>query len=104
MWDDGEDPFWIEGRPKPLSDNDKYWSIWSEVEPDYLKVMGIQLVRGRFFTSEDSESAPHVAGIDTDFVQNFFPWENPLGKGFVDDFVRPQNILRLARPLKQTSL
>jgi len=25
--DDGEDPFGIEGRPKPLSDNDKYLSI-----------------------------------------------------------------------------
>src|SRR6266478_6732300 len=104
MWDDGEDPFWIEGRPKPLSDNDKYWSIWSEVEPDYLKVMGIQLVRGRFFTSEDSESAPHVAVIDQDFVENFFPGEDPLGKVFVDDYVGPTRIVGVVRHVKQWGL
>src|SRR5260370_42606195 len=101
MGDGGEDPFWIEGRPKPLSDNDKYWSIWSEVEPDYLKVMGIQLVRGRFFTSEDSESAPHVAVINHDFVENFFPGGDPLGNVFVDDSNRPTTLVRWVVRVKQ---
>jgi putative ABC transport system permease protein len=104
MSDDSEDPFWIEGRPKPLSDNDKYWSIWSEVEPDYLKVMGIQLVRGRFFTSEDSESAPHVAVIDQDFAEKFFPGEDPIGKVFVDDYVGPTKIVGVVGHVKQWGL
>jgi predicted permease len=104
MWDDGEDPFWIEGRPKPLSDNDKYWSIWSEVEPDYLKVMGIQLVRGRFFTSGDSESAPRVAVIDQDFTEKFFPGEDPIGKTFVDDYVGPTKIVGVVQHVKQWGL
>jgi predicted permease len=104
MWDDGEDPFWIEGRPKPLSDNDKYWSIWSEVEPDYLKVMGIQLVRGRFFTSGDSESAPRVAVIDQDFTEKFFPGEDPIGKTFVDDYVGPTRIVGVVQHVKQWGL
>ena len=104
MWDDGEDPFWIEGRPKPLSDNDKYWSIWSEVEPDYLKVMGIQLVRGRFFTPQDSEDAPHVAVIDQDFTEKFFPGEDPIGKTFVDDYVGPTRIVGVVQHVKQWGL
>jgi predicted permease len=104
MWDDGEDPFWIEGRPKPLSDNDKYWSIWSEVEPDYLKVMGIQLVRGRFFTHEDTETAPHIAVIDQDFAEKFFPGEDPIGKTFVDDYVGPTTIVGVVRHVKQWGL
>jgi predicted permease len=104
MWDDSEDPFWIEGRPKPLSDNDKYWSIWSEVEPDYLEVMGIQLVRGRFFTAEDTESAPHVAVVDQDFAWKFFPGEDPLGKVFVDDYVGPTKIVGVVRHVKQWGL
>jgi predicted permease len=104
MWDDGEDPFWIEGRPKPVSDNDKYWSIWSEVEPDYLKVMGIQLVRGRFFAPEDTESAPHVAVIDQDFAERFFPGEDPIGKVFVDDYVGPTKIVGVVRHVKQWGL
>src|SRR5258706_1306673 len=104
MWDDGEDPFWIEGRPKPVSDNDKYWSIWSEVEPDYLKVMGIQVVRGRFFTPQDSESAPHVAVIDQDFAEKFFPGEDPIGRTFVDDYVGPTKIVGVVRHVKQWGL
>jgi predicted permease len=104
MWDDSEDPFWIEGRPKPLSDSDKNWSIWSEVEPDYLKVMGIQLVRGRFFTPEDTESAARVAVIDEDFTDKFFPGEDPVGKVFVDDYVGPMKIVGVVGHVKQWGL
>ena len=80
MWDDSEDPFWIPGRPKPQGDNDKDWSIWSEVEPDYLSVMGIPLVRGRFFTSGDTETAPRVIVVDEDFVAKYFPGKIPSEK------------------------
>jgi predicted permease len=104
MWDDSEDPFWIAGRPKPLSDNDKYWSIWSEVEPDYLKVMGIPLVRGRFFTSQDTESSPRVAVVDEDFARKFFPGEDPVGKSFVDDYVGPATIVGVVGHVKQWGL
>jgi predicted permease len=104
MGSDSEDPFWIEGRPKPLSDNDKYWSIWSEVEPDYLKVMSIPLVRGRFFTSQDSESAPRVAVVDEDFADKFFPGEDPIGKFFVDDYVGPTRIVGVVGHVKQWGL
>lgn len=104
MGSDSEDPFWIEGRPKPLSDNDKYWSIWSEVEPDYLKVMSIPLVRGRFFTSQDTESAPHVAVVDEDFANKFFPGEDPIGKFFVDDYVGPTRIVGVVGHVKQWGL
>jgi predicted permease len=104
MWDDSEDPFWIAGRPKPLSDNDKYWSIWSEVEPDYLKVMGIPLVRGRFFTADDTEDSPRVAVIDEDFVQRFFPDEDPIGKVFIDDYVGPATIVGVVGHVKEWGL
>jgi predicted permease len=104
MWDDSEDPFWIAGRPKPLSDNDKYWSIWSEVEPDYLKVMGIPLVRGRFFTPQDTESSPRVAVVDEDFARKFFPGEDPVGKAFVDDYVGPATIVGVVGHVKQWGL
>jgi predicted permease len=104
MGSDSEDPFWIEGRPKPLSDNDKYWSILSEVEPDYLHVMGIQLIRGRFFTNADIESAPHVAVIDEDFAEKYFPREDPLGKVFTDDYVGPTQIVGVVRHVNQWGL
>src|SRR5580693_8094288 len=104
MWDDSEDPFWIAGRPKPLSDNDKNWSIWSEVEPDYLKVMGIPLVRGRFFTPQDTDSSPRVAVVDEDFARKFFPGEDPVGKTFVDDYVGTATIVGVVGHVKQWGL
>jgi predicted permease len=39
--DDDEDLFWIEGQPKPASENDMSWAISYVVQEDYLKVMGI---------------------------------------------------------------
>lgn len=104
MWDDSEDPFWIPGRPKPQSDNDKDWSIWSEVEPDYLSVMGIPLVRGRFFTSADTESASRVVVVDEDFVAKYFPREDPIGKVIVDDYVGPARIVGVVPHVKQWGL
>jgi predicted permease len=104
MWDDSEDPFWIPGRPKPQSDNDKNWSIWSEVEPDYLSVMGIPLVRGRFFTAQDTERSPRVVVVDEDFVAKFFPGEDPIGKVIVDDYLGPATIVGVVRHVKQWGL
>jgi putative ABC transport system permease protein len=104
MGDDSEDPFWIEGRPKPLGDNDKYWSIWSEVEPDYLQVMRIPLLRGRFVAPEDTENAPRVAVVDQDFAEKFFPGEDPVGKVFVDDYVGPARIVGVVGHVNQWGL
>jgi predicted permease len=105
MWDDSEDPFWIPGRPKPQSDNDKDWSIWSEVEPDYLSVMGIPLVRGRFFTPSDTETAPRVIVVDEDFVAKYFPGEDPIGKMIEDDYVGgPATIVGVVPHVKQWGL
>ena len=105
MWSDSEDPFWIEGRPKPLSENDKYWAIWSEVEPDYLKTMGIPLVSGRFFTTQDTASSQKVAVVDQEFAAKFFPGENPIGKFFTDDYLgAPTRIVGVVGHLKQWGL
>jgi predicted permease len=104
MWSDSEDPFWIEGRPKPLSDNDKYWAIWSEVEPDYLQAMALHLLRGRFLTAADTENTSRVAVVDEDFVSKFFPGEDPLGKVFVDDYVGPAQIVGVIGHVKQWGL
>ena len=86
MLGDSDDPFWIEGKPKPLADSDKPWGLWYEVEPDYLKVMGVPLKRGRFFTSQDTERSPRVVVIDEDLAAKYFPGEDPIGQHLVDDY------------------
>ena len=58
MSSDSEMPFWLEGQPAPVSDNEKNWALFYLDQPDYLKAMGIPLQRGRFFTSKDDEHSP----------------------------------------------
>jgi predicted permease len=87
MWGDSEDAFWIEGQTKPARHADMPSALWYEVEPDYLKVMGIPLKRGRFFTAQDNEYSTLVTVIDESFAEKYFPNEDPIGKGIVDEFL-----------------
>src|SRR5262249_41850876 len=77
---DDEWLFWIDGQPKPASDNDMNWALNYVVEPDYLKVMGIPLVRGRFFTDRDDQRAPGVAVVDVALANKFFPGGDVVGE------------------------
>jgi predicted permease len=72
--------FWITGQPKPSSAKDMTRAQWYATAPDYLKVMGIPLQRGRFLSAEDTETTPFVVVIDDGFARSYFPGENPIGK------------------------
>ena len=80
MQGDSELPFWIEGQPKPATQNEMKASLFYLVQPDYLKAMGIPLERGRFLTPQDNERAPLVTVIDEQFARLYFGGENPIGK------------------------
>jgi predicted permease len=45
----------------------------------YFRTMGIQLLKGRFFSSIDSPTAPPAVIVNRTFVQRFLPNEDPLG-------------------------
>jgi predicted permease len=77
---DDEDLFWIEGQPKPASDNDMNWSLSYVVEENYLKVMRTPLEQGRFFTLQDNENSPHVIVVDDVFAKQYFGDKDPVGQ------------------------
>jgi predicted permease len=52
----------------------------NSVTPDYLKVTGIALGRGRFFTEQDRNGTESVAVIDDVMAHQAFPGEDPIGK------------------------
>jgi predicted permease len=80
MIHDSSLPFWIEGRPKPASDNDLPQAMFYLVESGFEPAMGITLQRGRFVTDADNETAPIVIDIDDAFARTYFAGEDPIGK------------------------
>ena len=64
---------------KPL-DNKQPLTLANSVTPDYLKVMGIPLRRGRFFTAQDRIGREGVAVIDDVMAQEAFKGDDPVGK------------------------
>jgi predicted permease len=80
MQGDSELPFWIEGHPKPATMQDMQFALFYLAEPEYLKAMGTKLLRGRFYTEQDSEHSAPVVVIDEQFAKQHFPNEDPIGK------------------------
>ncbi len=80
MIHDSELPFWIEGRPKPATNNDMPQALFYLVESGFQKAMGIQLERGRFVSEEDNENAPVVVDVDDIFARTHFPHQDPIGQ------------------------
>lgn len=80
MAGDNEVGFWIEGQAQPPTESEMPNALNYLVGPDYLKAMGIPLLRGRFITSQDNIHSSFVAVIDERFAREYFPNRNPVGE------------------------
>jgi putative ABC transport system permease protein len=69
----------VEGRPADAQGGG-YTVRDRIISPDYFKVMGIPLRRGRYFDEHDGADAPGVAIINESAARQIFPGEDPLGK------------------------
>ena len=47
-----------------------------------VEALGIPMVRGRFFTKDDSASAPPVVVVNQAFVNKYLPGQDPIGHTF----------------------
>jgi putative ABC transport system permease protein len=71
--------FDIVGTP-PASEGESRLADYASVSPEYLRVMGIPLLAGRFFNQQDILSGPRVSVISKTFAQRYFPNQDPIGK------------------------
>ena len=70
--------FTIEDQPSV--DGNLPRSKFAAVSPDYFRVLGTPLVRGRFIEASDDTEAPKVVLIDETLQRRFFPNTDPIGR------------------------
>ena len=105
MGEENDLSFWVDGTPKPANENAMPDALWYVVGPDYLKVMKIPLLRGRFLTPQDDANSPAVCVIDENFARKYFGNENPIGKRIDFDLVYKQlEIVGVVGHVKQFGL
>jgi predicted permease len=105
MSSDDEELFWLDGEPKPQSQNAMHWAIRYIVEPGYLKAMGIPLLKGRFLASNDDEHAPRAVVVDDVFARKFFGNDDPVGKRIhLEQFDEPAIVVGVVGHVNQWGL
>ena len=75
----GTSTFTIEGQPIPAP-GDEPEADNRVITENYFRTMGMRLLKGRTFTGQDGEKAPHVAVLNETAARRFFSNEDPIGK------------------------
>ena len=65
-------------RPDPSGRRRSVLIFIAAVSPDYFRVLGIPLLRGRSLAAED----PNAVVVDAAVADEYFPGEDPIGKRF----------------------
>lgn len=85
---------WSDSRPPNYWSNDDTFRIngqpWSQqafpsspipvISPDYFRVLGIPLLRGRYLEDSDIAQRPNVAVISETLARRYFPHQDPIGQ------------------------
>ena len=77
---EGENVLPFRTSPNPLPPDQEPFALGSTVTPDYLKVMGIPLLEGRFFNEHDREGSQLVVVIDENLARHAFGHRDVVGQ------------------------
>jgi putative ABC transport system permease protein len=72
-------PFEIEGQP-PVDKEKRPAESGIIISPDYFRVLGIDVVRGRSFNSADGLPGKTAVIVNQGFAAKYWPKEDPVGK------------------------
>ncbi|HXH50342.1 MAG TPA: ABC transporter permease [Terriglobia bacterium] len=78
-----------------VPENRKLGVGFHAVSPGYFDTMGIPLLRGRFFTDQDTHDSELVAIVDRAFVDRYWPGQNPVGKVFYLHYPKPTPVVHI---------
>jgi len=68
-----------EGQP-PLAPGEMRTTVEQSVTPDFLRVLRVPLVRGRFISAQDGSDAPPAIVISESLARRIWPDRDPIGK------------------------
>ena len=82
---------------------------WAAVRGDYFQAMGVQLLRGRYFTAQDGPNSPLVAIVDESMARRYWPNEDAIGKRFKGQDPRGQSddwltVVGIIRDMRRSGL
>jgi predicted permease len=93
----------VAGHPPPKP-GEQAGASWDRVSTNYLQLLGVKLVRGRYFTSADNETSENVAVVNEAFVRRFFKNdEDPMDQHFgldLPEYVNSYRIVGIVRDAK----
>ena len=72
-------PFWV-GAQQSTAMQDAPHALYFETGPEYLQVLHIPLLRGRFFASTDDSDSEPVVVIDSVLAHTYFQDKDPVGR------------------------
>lgn len=93
--------FEIEGKPETRGEEQRV--SFANVSPDYLRAMGIPVIRGRNFQATDRQGTSPVVIISESVARRFFPNEEAVGRRLRLDRGREQwfTVIGVARDVRQ---
>lgn len=71
-------PFTLVGGPTYADPSQRPGAGFQSVTPEYFRTFGIQVLKGREFTSQDNASNMRVALVNQDFVKRYLKGKDPL--------------------------
>jgi predicted permease len=82
LTDNWGEMIYVSGHPAPKMEDDS-GSSWDRVSTEYMRNLGMTMMRGRAFTTADNETTAPVAIVNQTFVKRFFKSdEDPLDQHF----------------------
>ena len=74
--------------------------IWEDATDDYAKVMGMKVLRGRWFSAEDDAAADQPIVIDANTARALFDNEDPIGQKLEDE-PRPLRVVGVVEEFRK---
>ena len=82
-------PFEIVGAPTHADPSQRPGAGFQSVTPDYYATFGIQVIRGRIFTDQDSRTSVRVAMVNEAFAKKYLSGKDPLTQRLMIEEISP---------------